>query len=50
MYNVHFNPSVFPMSRVWLTGRISLHELKENHPLEYDRMQLGGHRTQGDAP
>ncbi len=37
MYNVHFNPSVFPMSRVWLTGKISLHELKENHPLEYQQ-------------
>jgi len=34
MYNVHFNPPVFPMSRVWLTGKIGLHELRENHPLE----------------
>jgi len=38
MYNVHVNPAVFPMSRVWLTGRISLHELRENHPLEYERL------------
>jgi cytochrome b subunit of formate dehydrogenase len=37
MYNVHFNPSVFPMSRVWLTGKISLHDLIENHPLEYEQ-------------
>ena len=36
MYNVHFNPAIFPMSRVWLTGRISLHELQENHPREYE--------------
>lgn len=50
MYNVHWNPSVFPMSRVWLTGRISLRELRENHPLEYDRMQLGGRLAQEDAP
>jgi len=49
MYNVHFNPSVFPMSRVWLTGRISLHELKENHPLEYDRIALRGGLGQGDS-
>jgi cytochrome b subunit of formate dehydrogenase len=38
MYNVHLNPAVFPMSRVWLTGKISLPELQENHPLEYERM------------
>ena len=38
MYNVHMNPSIFPMSRVWLTGKISRHELQENHPLEYERM------------
>jgi len=38
MYNVHMNPSIFPMSRVWLTGKISRHELRENHPLEYERM------------
>jgi cytochrome b subunit of formate dehydrogenase len=38
MYNVHFNPSVFPMSRIWLTGKIGLHELKENHPLEHERI------------
>jgi predicted CXXCH cytochrome family protein len=38
MYNVHWNPSVFPMSQVWLTGKISRHELEENHPLEYERL------------
>ncbi len=38
MYNVHLNPSSFPMSRVWLTGRISLEELKERHPLEYEEV------------
>ncbi len=37
MYNVHLNPSVFPMSRVWLTGKIGLHEFRENHPLEFER-------------
>jgi formate dehydrogenase gamma subunit len=41
-YNVHLNPSVFPMSRVWITGRISLDELKENHPLEYERLVASG--------
>ncbi len=50
MYNVHFNASVFPMSPVWLTGKISLHELRENHPLEYDRLLLGGRLPREDAP
>lgn len=27
MYNVHLNPEVFPMSRVWLDGKITGHEL-----------------------
>ena len=37
-YHVHFNPEVFPMSRIWLTGKISEHELKDLHPLEYERI------------
>ena len=37
MYNVHWNPSIFPMSRVWLTGKIGLRELQENHPYEYEQ-------------
>ena len=37
MYNVHWNPSIFPMSRVWLTGKIGLRELQENHPYEYQQ-------------
>jgi cytochrome b subunit of formate dehydrogenase/DnaJ-class molecular chaperone len=39
MYHVHFKPGLFPMSRVWLDGRISLRHLKEEHPLEYERLQ-----------
>jgi len=38
MYNVHLNPEVFPMSKVWLTGRISKKELMEHHPLEYEEI------------
>jgi cytochrome b subunit of formate dehydrogenase len=41
-YNVHLNPSVFPMSMVWITGRISIEELKENHPLEYEKLVAEG--------
>jgi formate dehydrogenase subunit gamma len=38
LYNVHLNPQVFPMSRVWLDGKISKEDLKRNHPLEYERL------------
>jgi cytochrome b subunit of formate dehydrogenase len=38
MYNVHLNPEVFPMSRVWLNGRMSLDLLRHHHRLEYDRL------------
>jgi cytochrome b subunit of formate dehydrogenase len=39
MYNVHLSPPVFPMSRVWLTGKISRKELMEKHPLEYEELR-----------
>jgi cytochrome b subunit of formate dehydrogenase len=39
MYNVHFSPAVFPMSRVFLTGRISRKQMMEEHPLEYEEIQ-----------
>jgi cytochrome b subunit of formate dehydrogenase len=37
-YNVHFNPEVFPMSRIWITGKISKKKLMERHPIEYQKM------------
>jgi formate dehydrogenase subunit gamma len=37
-YHVHLNPEVFPMSRVWINGDISEHELMTLHPLEYERI------------
>lgn len=37
-YNVHFNPDRFPGTLLWWHGRISEHELKEEHPLEYDEI------------
>jgi cytochrome b subunit of formate dehydrogenase len=46
-YTVHFNPTVFPMSRVFLTGKISAHQMREEHPAEYDewRREHGGSGT-----
>lgn len=37
-YNEHLKAGKFPMSWIWLTGKISLNELKHEHPLEYEDM------------
>jgi cytochrome b subunit of formate dehydrogenase len=38
-YFVLFNPDVYPMSTVWLTGKISEEEMAEEHPLELSRIK-----------
>ncbi|MEK7395330.1 MAG: cytochrome b/b6 domain-containing protein [Candidatus Poribacteria bacterium] len=38
-YHAHLSPDVFPMSRIWLTGRITEKELIHKHPLEFERMK-----------
>jgi cytochrome b subunit of formate dehydrogenase len=38
-YWVIFNPAVYPMSLVWLTGRLSEEEMAHEHPRELDRLQ-----------
>ena len=48
MYNVHLNPEVFPMSRVWLNGKITGHELRTLHPLEYRK--IAAERERESAP
>jgi cytochrome b subunit of formate dehydrogenase len=35
-YNEHLKPEVFPMSWIWITGKISTNKLKHHHPLEYE--------------
>jgi formate dehydrogenase subunit gamma len=37
-YNVHLNPHKFPLNRTFITGKISAHEMLEEHPLEYERL------------
>ena len=57
LYNVHLNPDDFPMSRVWIDGRISREKLKKYHPLEYEELfgseetktqEGGGNREAGE--
>ena len=38
-YEVHLKPGKFPMSRIWLDGKIPEHELEEEHPLQYQRIK-----------
>ncbi|HJY63113.1 MAG TPA: hypothetical protein VJ455_03080 [Ignavibacteria bacterium] len=37
-YNGHLNPHKFPMSKVWLNGKISEKDIKEEHALEYEKI------------
>ncbi|MFQ6082644.1 MAG: formate dehydrogenase subunit gamma [Candidatus Aminicenantia bacterium] len=37
-YNVHFNPSKFPGTLTWWTGKISKKEMFEDHYLEYQEV------------
>ncbi len=48
-YNVHLRPSVFPMNWTWLTGRISLKVMHEEHGGEYERTYGKGAKVP-DAP
>ncbi|HAZ12478.1 MAG TPA: cytochrome B [Bdellovibrionales bacterium] len=41
-YNVHLRPAVFPMSRVFLHGQLTVTELKHEHPLEYEELVRQG--------
>jgi predicted CXXCH cytochrome family protein len=38
-YFVIFNPDVYPMSTVWLNGKISEEEMAEEHPLELEKLK-----------
>ena len=40
-YFVIFNPDIYPMNIAWLTGRVSEHEMREDHPLELERLKEG---------
>ncbi len=37
-YNVHLNPHKFPMSKVWLNGKVTEKEMIEEHTLEYEKI------------
>ncbi|MEW6201254.1 MAG: cytochrome b/b6 domain-containing protein, partial [bacterium] len=39
IYTVHFSAENFPMSNVWLDGKISESKIKKLHPLEYEKIK-----------
>lgn len=39
LYNVQFNPRVFPMNHVWYTGILTRTEMEHEHPLELERLE-----------
>lgn len=41
-YYGHFNPKKFPMNTVFLTGNLSEREMREEHPLELERLKARG--------
>ncbi len=41
-FNTHFRPGKYPMDTVIFTGRVSLEELKEERPREYERLVQSG--------
>ena len=42
LYNVHLHPSVFPMNPSWITGKVSVEWMREEHPLEYEKLKEEG--------
>ncbi|UCD47283.1 MAG: cytochrome b/b6 domain-containing protein [Deltaproteobacteria bacterium] len=42
LYIVHLHPSVFPMNRAWLTGKVDAEWLRQEHPAEYEKLKGEG--------
>jgi len=47
LYDVHLRPEVFPMDWSWITGRISLADLRARHPVEYEALRKAGRIHEG---
>ena len=42
MYSVVFNPDIYPMNFVKITGKLTKHEMEEEHGLEFEKMKKEG--------
>jgi len=47
-YQVHLHPAAFPMSWTWVTGKMAAEEMRELHPLEYERIVREQDRHESD--
>jgi cytochrome b subunit of formate dehydrogenase len=41
-FNIHLRPEKFPVDIVMFTGKATLEYMKDEHPLEYERLQREG--------
>jgi cytochrome b subunit of formate dehydrogenase len=48
-YAVHWKPGQFPMSRIWIDGKMSAHHLQAEHPLQYEELVQAGKLAPLDA-
>jgi len=48
-YFVIFNPDIYPMNLSWLTGWLSEKEMREDHPLELERLEAERAQAEGKA-
>ena len=46
-YNVHLRPGIFPMSRVFIDGKLTLEQLEHEHGAEYDELVARAEREAG---
>ncbi|HET8646760.1 MAG TPA: cytochrome b/b6 domain-containing protein [Vicinamibacteria bacterium] len=49
-FNGHLRPEKYPMDTVIFTGRVPLHEMKEERPAEYERLRAQGGLEEVLAP
>ncbi len=49
-YFVLFNPDIYPMSLAWLTGKVSEHEMLEDHPLELKKIKEAEAKNASASP
>ena len=50
LYYMIFDPDTYPMNWSWITGRITLEDMRERHPLEYQREVAGQDGVKHDGP